>query len=136
MGDNLVSVMTRMSGQTWPTLMAMPQSRAFRRGEPGAVYVVATKEWDEPSALERERAMGFYDNATKAPGVTELQRRRILGNAMDMHTLAWLLAACKVLGFTKGPVHPTYPDVGITNPAARCTCCCCRWWLHSLIDLT
>jgi hypothetical protein len=43
----------------------------------------------EPTALERERAMGFMKSTITEPShsVTEADRRRILGGTMDMHAL-------------------------------------------------
>jgi len=83
--------------QAWPTLMAMPNSRAFRPNKDGAVWDAGRDAWDEPSALERERAMGFCDGATAAPGLSELERRSMLGNAMDITTLTWLFSAYQLL---------------------------------------
>ncbi len=76
----------------WPTLMASEQSRAFRPNQGGAV-LRQDGTWDEPAAVERERAMGYYTDDTAAPGVSELDRRKILGNAMDMNTLQCIMAA-------------------------------------------
>lgn len=85
----------------WPTLMAYPGSRAFLPGEAGAVWCQGTEGkgyWDEPSAVERERAMGFMEGDTAAYGVTEADRRKLLGNAMDMNTLQCIMAAALAWG--------------------------------------
>jgi hypothetical protein len=55
----------------------------------GMVQDTYTGLWDEPSALERERAMGFMDHTTCAPSITEADRRRLLGSTMDMHCDDW-----------------------------------------------
>ncbi|CAI7861436.1 unnamed protein product [Closterium sp. NIES-53] len=47
--------------------------------------------WEEPTALERELAMGYGEDATAAPEANEADRRRALGNAMDGHVLRWLI---------------------------------------------
>ena len=53
-------------------------------------------EWDadtqthtEPLADERERAMEFRTSTTTAPGLSEDQRRFVLGQTMDLHTMVW-----------------------------------------------
>ncbi|CAI7885100.1 unnamed protein product [Closterium sp. NIES-53] len=58
----------------------------------GGVSCDATRAgWDEPTALERELAMGYGEDATAAPRASEADRRRALGNAMDGHVLRWLI---------------------------------------------
>ena len=78
-----------------PTLMATADSYAFRLqgGIPGAgmIYDEGEERWTEPTAEEREQAMGFAKGDTAARGLTEAERRRILGNAMDLNTLTWVL---------------------------------------------
>jgi hypothetical protein len=46
----------------------------------------------EPTANERERAMGFATGTTVADGVTEASRRHLLGQAMDLNFLTWVLS--------------------------------------------
>ncbi|GJP34393.1 hypothetical protein CLOM_g18840 [Closterium sp. NIES-68] len=81
--------------QVWPTLVATPSSYAFQMEEgqpgPGMVQDIAMGAWEEPWAVERERAMGYLRNATATVGVSEEARRRALGGAMDQHALVWLL---------------------------------------------
>lgn len=77
--------------QALPTLVAFPGSHAFRPGAPGSI-LRPDGRWDEPTAVERERAMGYPEGSTAAPGVTELQRRRTLGEAMDMFCLEVIFA--------------------------------------------
>ena len=52
----------------------------------------------EPTALERERAMGFMENTTAAPTdrIKEADRRRLLGSTMDMHALTFLVGCIQV----------------------------------------
>jgi hypothetical protein len=85
----------------WPTFMAHPSSYAFRPGQPGSV-TTSIGEHDQPSAAEREFALGYANGSTASPGVTELQRRTALGECMDSHcmqclfaiTRAWWRAEC------------------------------------------
>jgi hypothetical protein len=52
----------------------------------------------EPTAIERERAMGFMEGTTAEPShsVTKADRRRILGGTMDMHALTFLVGSILV----------------------------------------
>ena len=60
----------------------------------------ANGEQEEPTALERERAMGFMENTTEAgPPITEADRRRLLGSTMDMHALTFLVSIIKCFQF-------------------------------------
>ncbi len=77
-----------------PTLMSYPRSFAFRDGGPGLVVDTSTQRLEEPCADERERAMGFLTGTTSGPGVTESQRRHILGQAMDLNAMVWFIGIC------------------------------------------
>ncbi|GAQ93649.1 hypothetical protein KFL_017580010 [Klebsormidium nitens] len=56
--------------------------------------------WNEPTALERERAMGFMDDTTKVcPSISEADRRRILGSTMDMHALQFIIGSIQCFQF-------------------------------------
>ena len=46
----------------------------------------------EPNADERERAMGFPTGTTNVPGISEQQRRYLLGQAMDLNCLTWIVS--------------------------------------------
>ena len=128
--------------RVWPTLMSYHQSRSFVPGEPGSVYDQLTDTLTEPSADERELAMGFERSCTAAPDVTELQRCAILGQAIDLNALFVVLqsaaalhkagvAACKsqipeVLSVvvTMATMSEGAPDValgGVTNGARVAT---------------
>jgi hypothetical protein len=76
--------------EAFPTLMCYPGSFAFRAGGPGLVWDAQSQIFDEPSADERERAMGFLTGTTAAPEVSEGQRRFLLGQAIDLNTLVWV----------------------------------------------
>ena len=77
-----------------PTFMSYPRSFAFREGGPGLVFDTSTQSLCEPCADERERAMGFLTGTTAGPGITESQRRHILGQAMDLNSMTWFLGIC------------------------------------------
>ena len=72
--------------------MSYPGSYAFRNGGPGMVLNTNNNQLEEPNANERERAMGFRSHTTSAPNVTEAQRRRLLGQAIDLRCLTLLLS--------------------------------------------
>jgi site-specific DNA-cytosine methylase len=79
--------------RAFSTFVTVKGSHAFRPGQQSMVQDTRTGLWDEPSALERERAMGFMDNTTCAPFITEADRRRLLGSTMDMHALTFLVGS-------------------------------------------
>ena len=75
-----------------PTLVSYPGSYAFCNGGPGMVVNTNTNQLEEPNANERERAMGFRTLTTGAPNITEAQRRRLLGQAIDLRCLTFILS--------------------------------------------
>ncbi|CAI7799199.1 unnamed protein product [Closterium sp. NIES-53] len=81
--------------QALPTLVSYADARGFRmEGElpgPGMIYDVRKGVWEQPTANEREAAMGHLWGATAHPEVTEQQRRATLGRAMDANVMTWLL---------------------------------------------
>ena len=46
----------------------------------------------EPNADERERAMGFPIGTTDEHGISEQQRQSLLGQAMDLNSLTWIVS--------------------------------------------
>eukprot|EP00775_Hariotina_reticulata_P015084 gene15084-biopygen1096 len=79
----------------WPTLMSRQQSYAFRPGQPGNIIDCsdpAALRWDEPTASEREVALGYLPGSTAAEGVTEQQRCAVLGQCIDANTLQCIMA--------------------------------------------
>jgi RNase H-like domain found in reverse transcriptase/Reverse transcriptase (RNA-dependent DNA polymerase)/Integrase core domain/Integrase zinc binding domain/PHD-finger/C-5 cytosine-specific DNA methylase len=84
----------------FPTLMAFPFSRAFRPGRAGSMLNVHSSLYEEPSAEHREVIMGYEPSSTAAPGVTQRQRRALLGQAIDLNALQAILAASKRLSAT------------------------------------
>jgi hypothetical protein len=55
------------------------------------VWDSITQEMVEPNADERERAMGFPTSTTNVHGMSEQQRRFLLGQAMDLNCLTWVV---------------------------------------------
>jgi hypothetical protein len=45
----------------------------------------------KPNANERERAMGFPTGLTLIPSISEASRRQVLGQAMDLNYLTWIV---------------------------------------------
>eukprot|EP00878_Enallax_costatus_P000909 GHUV01001039.1.p1 GENE.GHUV01001039.1~~GHUV01001039.1.p1 ORF type:complete len:2125 (+),score=442.77 GHUV01001039.1:122-6376(+) len=82
----------------WPTLVATNQSYAFRPGQPGSVMDTtdpANPRWDEPTAVEREVALGYLPGSTAAEGISELQRRQVLGQCIDANAAQAIMAIAK-----------------------------------------
>jgi site-specific DNA-cytosine methylase len=77
-----------------PTFVTYPQSFAFRSRGPSMVWDSRSQTHDEPTADERERAMGFPTGTTAAHGLQEGQRRFLLGQAMDLNTMVWIIGIC------------------------------------------
>jgi hypothetical protein len=69
-----------------PTLMAHPYSYAYRSGKQGQV-INTDGSTSQPTADERERALGYPQGATSAQGVNEEQIVAMLGRCMD----AWCM---------------------------------------------
>ena len=63
----------------------------------------------EPTAAERERAMGFPEGVTAVVGVTDEERCELLGRTMDLYCVEALLASLHALALG----HPGYkvPDM-------------------------
>ena len=66
------------------------------------VWDAHTETYTKPLADERERAMGFRTGTTAAPGVFNGQRRFVLGQAMDLHTMVWTVGLCLALQWYHG----------------------------------
>jgi hypothetical protein len=70
-----------------PTLVSFARSYAFKDNGSGLVWDSTTQEMVEPNADERERTMGFPTCTIQVPGISEQQRRFLLGQAMDLNYL-------------------------------------------------
>lgn len=103
--------------RVFPTLVAYPMSRAFQQGCPGAVYD-SRLGWTEPNPDERERILGFATGTTKIPGITESERHRLTGNAIDLRVLTGLIRMAALLLPTQTCRELSYNPV---PPAPRTT---------------
>jgi hypothetical protein len=83
--------------QALPTLMSRPSSYAFRPGQAGSLLDLSgtTPFYTEPSAEQREVALGYLPGSTAAEGVTELQRRQVLGQCIDGNAAQAICAITK-----------------------------------------
>jgi hypothetical protein len=73
----------------------------------GGAYLPATSgevTYEEPSAKERELPMGFSCGFTTAREILEHTRRELLGQAMDLNSVMWILAAARAAGRGGGEV--------------------------------
>jgi hypothetical protein len=75
-----------------PTFVSFPASHAYREGGPGLVWDTYLQQLVEPNADERERAMGFPTRMTFVPFISEASRRQVLGQAMDLNCLTWIVS--------------------------------------------
>jgi hypothetical protein len=78
--------------RAFPTLVSFARSYAFKDNGPGLVWDSITQEMVEPNADKRERAMGFPTSTTNVNGISEQQRRFLLGQAMDLNYLTWVVS--------------------------------------------
>jgi hypothetical protein len=78
--------------RAFPTLVSFARSYAFKNNEPGLAWDSITQEMVEPNTDERERAMGFPTDTTIVHGISEQQRRFLLGQAMDLNCLLWVVS--------------------------------------------
>jgi hypothetical protein len=80
------------------TFVSYGGSYVFSRGGGGVLRCsnpAGRVTWEEPTAEEPELAMGFPRGFTQAKGQSEATWRDLLGQAMDLDALMWLLGACK-----------------------------------------
>ena len=70
-----------------PTFVSYRGSHAFRNRVPRMVQHIKTGEWQEPMPVERKRFMGFPEGYTQVVGISDTQRREMLGRVMDPNTL-------------------------------------------------
>ena len=79
-----------------PTFVSFSKSYAFRGDGPGTILDTIGVEYvtEEPNEDERERAMGFLTGTTHLcdNSISKYQRRMLLGQAMDLNCLTWILA--------------------------------------------
>ncbi|OAE31993.1 hypothetical protein AXG93_2772s1010 [Marchantia polymorpha subsp. ruderalis] len=75
-----------------PTLCSYPASHAYRDDGPRLLWNSAVHQLVEPNADERERAREFMTNVTATSSILEASRRQVLGQAMDMNCLTWIVS--------------------------------------------
>ena len=64
---------------------------AFKDNGPGLIWDSITQEMVESNVNECERAMGFPTRTTQVSGISEQQRQFLLGQAMDLNCLIWVV---------------------------------------------
>ncbi|CAI7834229.1 unnamed protein product [Closterium sp. NIES-53] len=79
------------------------------------------RKWQKPTALERELAMGFMEDATTHPEVTEAERRRALGRAMVLNVMHWLVATIRMYHSQLRWERKRDKTVAVQPPTARST---------------
>jgi hypothetical protein len=75
-----------------PTFVSFPTSHAYKEGGAGLVWDTCSQRLVEPNADEREHAMGFPTGVTSVPSISEASRRQMLGQAMDLNCLTWIVS--------------------------------------------
>lgn len=83
--------------QALPTLVATVGSYAFRNEGAGTVWDEEQQGWTEPTVEERERALGYSEGATAAPGVSRLVRHAVTGRCMDANVLMAMVAVAQAI---------------------------------------
>lgn len=110
-----------------PTLVSYPASHAYRQGGSGLVWDEGLQQLVEANADERERAMGFPTCITAVPEFSESTRRQLIGQAMDLNCLSWVLS----IGWAEQRrlhselmLHPfvSLPPAGTVHAAAGGAC--------------
>jgi hypothetical protein len=89
----------------FPTIMAYHNTRSTQPGQSGSITCLLTGTSSDLLAVERERAMGYQANTTAAVGVTDLQRRELLGRCIDLNTLSHIFALSTALDASMGSQH-------------------------------
>jgi hypothetical protein len=75
-----------------PTFVNFPTSHAYREGGPELVWDTCLQQLVEPNADERVCAMGFPIGMTSVPSISEASFRQVLGHAMDLNCLIWIVS--------------------------------------------
>jgi hypothetical protein len=75
-----------------PTFVSFPTSHACREGGLKLVWDTCLQRLVEPNTDERERAMGFPIKMTLVPFIYEASRQQVLGQAMDLNFLTWIVS--------------------------------------------
>jgi len=75
-----------------PTFVNFPTSHAYREGGLQLVWDTCLQRLVEPNVDERERAMGFPIGVTSVFSISKASRRQMLGQAMDLNCLTWIVS--------------------------------------------
>ncbi len=75
-----------------PTFVSFPASHAYREGGFRLIWDTCSQRLVEPNTEEREHAMGFPIGVTSIPSISEASRRQVLGQAMDLNCLTWIVS--------------------------------------------
>jgi hypothetical protein len=78
--------------RAFPTLVSFARLYAFKDNGPGLVWDSIAQEMVEPNTDERDRAMGFPIGITNVLGISEQQRRFLLGQVIDLNCLMWVVS--------------------------------------------
>jgi len=93
--DRLPMVVVNRVGQprmALPTFVSFPASHAYREGGPELVWDTCSQRLVEPNTNERVCAMGFPIIMTSIPFISEASHRQVLGQAMDLNYLTWIVS--------------------------------------------
>ena len=82
--------------RAFSTFVTVKGSHAYRDNGHSLLVNIHTNQLEEPSANEREAAMGFMVGTTQNPAVSEADRVRMLGGTMDMHQIKYVTGAILV----------------------------------------
>jgi hypothetical protein len=74
-----------------PTFVNFPTSHAYMEGGPGLVWDTCSQWLVEPNTNEKECAMRFPTIVTSIPSISEASCRQVLGQAMDLNCLTWIV---------------------------------------------
>ncbi len=75
-----------------PTFVSFPTSHTYREGGPELVWDTCSQQLVEPNIDERVCVMGFPTGVTSVPSIYEASRRQVLGQAMDLKCLTWIVS--------------------------------------------
>jgi hypothetical protein len=75
-----------------PTFVSFLASHAYREGGLKLVWDTCLQRLVEPNVDERERVMGFPIVVTSVPSISKASRRQVLGQAMDLNYLTWIVS--------------------------------------------
>jgi hypothetical protein len=75
-----------------PTFVSFPTSHAYREGGLGLLWDTCPQRLVEFNTNGREHVMGFPIGVTLVPSISEASRRQVLGQAMDLNYLTWIIS--------------------------------------------